>query len=641
MASKYDGLARIIIQNVGGRENIIGLTHCITRLRFKLKDESKANTDVLKSTDGIVTVIQSGGQYQVVIGNHVPDVYDVVCERAHIAGEASSSEGEEKQMSVGAKLIDMISGIFAPTLGVLAATGIIKGLLALWAFIAASKLFGIDVTTSGAYMTWYSVADGFFYFLPIILGYTAAKKFKMNEFTGMALGIALVYPNMVGLKATDVVGSLFAGTSFQMDWHTTFFNIPVIMPMSGYTSSVVPIVLAVACAAWLEKRLKKVIPDVVKVFIVPVIVLAIMVPATYLVVGPIATILSNLVGFVFKGLFGIPVIGGLIAGIALGALWQVLVIFGLHWGVVPLALINISTLGYDYVLAPVFAASFAQSMVVLAIILRTKNQKLRNIAIPACISGMFGVTEPCIYGVTLPKKKPFVISCIGAAIGGGIIGFAGCKGYMMGGLGLFGLPNYIDPKTNSIYSLIWIIIGLIAAMVFSFVVTFIIYKDDEVVSVEQKSAAIGKNETVYAPIKGEVKDLTEVEDEAFATGAMGQGVAIIPVEGKLYAPVDGEVTTFFPTGHAIGLVSDNGAEILIHVGMDTVKMNGDGFSPKVAQGAKVKKGDLLLEFDIEKIKAAGYSITTPIIITNTEAYADVVPSASGNVNALDAVITLL
>lgn len=640
MASKYDGLARIIIQNVGGRENIIGLTHCITRLRFKLKDESKANTDVLKSTDGIVTVIQSGGQYQVVIGNHVPDVYDVVCERAHIAGEVSSSDGEEKQMGIGARLIDIISGIFAPTLGVLAATGIIKGLLALWAFIAV-KTVGIDVTTGGAYMTWYAVADGFFYFLPIILGYTAAKKFKMNEFTGMALGVALVYPNMIALKTTDVVGSIFAGTSFQMDWHTTFFGIPVIMPMSGYASSVVPIVLSVACAAWLEKRLKKVIPDVVKVFIVPVIVLAIMVPATYLVVGPIATILSNVVGFVFKGLFGIPVIGGLIAGIALGALWQVLVIFGLHWGVVPLALINISTLGYDYVLAPVFAASFAQSMVVLAIILRTKDQKLRNIAIPAFISGIFGVTEPCIYGVTLPKKKPFVISCIGAAIGGGIIGFAGCKGYMMGGLGLFGLPNYIDPKTNSIYSLIWILVGLVAAMVFSFVATFITYKDEAKVSVEQKATAIGKNETIYAPIKGEVKDLAEVADEAFATGAMGQGIAIIPVEGKLYAPVDGEVTTFFPTGHAIGIVSDNGAEILIHVGMDTVKMNGDGFSPKVAQGAKVKKGDLLLEFDLEKIKAAGYSITTPVIITNTDAYADVVPSASGNVNALDAVITLL
>jgi len=642
MASKYDGLARIIIQNVGGRENILGLTHCITRLRFKLKDESKANTDVLKATDGIVTVIQSGGQYQVVIGNHVPDVYDVVCEHAHISGESSDDEGDGKKMSIGASLIDIISGIFAPTLGVLAASGIIKGLLALWAF-AATKTLGIDVTTSGAYMIWYSVGDGFFYFLPIVLGYTAAKKFKCNEFIGMALGVALVYPSMVNIGTTHkLIGSLFAKTAFQMDWHTTFFGIPVIMPSSGYTSSVVPIVLAVACAAWLEKRLKKVIPDVVKTFIVPVCVLAIMVPATYLLVGPIATVLSNLVGFVFKGLFGIPVVGGLIAGIALGAVWQILVIFGLHWGVVPLAMINLSNLGYDYVLAPVFAASFAQSMVVLAIIIKTKNQKLRNIAIPAFISGIFGVTEPCIYGVTLPKKKPFVISCIAAAVGGGIIGFAGCKGYMFGGLGLFGLPNYINPKTQSVYSLIWILVGLVAAMTVAFVLTMITYKDDEPVKVEKKDTKIEvKNETVYAPLNGEVLPLSEVEDEAFASGVLGSGLAILPSEGKLYAPCDGTITTFFPTGHAVGILTANGAELLIHIGMDTVKLNGDGFTKKVEQGDTVKKGQLLLEFDIQKIKAAGLSLTTPIVVTNTDNYADVIPTDAKVTKVGETLITLI
>ena len=639
MASKYDGLARIIIQNVGGRQNIIGLTHCITRLRFKLRDESKANTEVLKATDGIVTVIQSGGQYQVVIGNHVPDVYEVVCEHAHISGEASSSEADTKPMSIGARLIDIISGIFAPTLGVLAASGIIKGLLALWSFVAAQQ-FGLNVTTSGAYMTWYSVADGFFYFLPIILGYTASKKFKCNEFIGMALGISLVYPQMVSLSGTDVVGSILAGSAFQMDWHASFFGIPIIMPMSGYASSVVPIVLSVACAAQLEKYLKKVIPDVVKVFVVPVLVLAIMVPATYLAVGPIATVLSNLVGFVFKLLFGIPVVGGLVAGLVLGAVWQILVIFGLHWGVVPLAIINLSTLGYDYVLAPVFAASFAQSMVVLAIILKTKNRKLRDIAIPAFISGMFGVTEPCIYGVTLPKKKPFVISCIAASIGGGIIGFAGCKGYMIGGLGLFGLPSYIDPTTNSIYSLIWIVVGLLVAMVLAFAMTYVTYKDDEPQIAEKAKTSIG-NITIDSPIKGEVKELNEVEDEAFATGVLGKGVAIIPSEGKVVAPVDGEITTFFPTGHAVGITSDQGVELLIHVGMDTVKLDGKFFTPKAKQGEKVKKGQVILEFDIEGIKSAGYSIMTPVIVTNSNNYMDVIFETGRTVNANEELITLL
>lgn len=284
MASKYDGLARIIIQNVGGRENIISLAHCVTRLRFKLKDESKANTEVLKATDGIVTVMKSGGQYQIVIGNHVPDVYDVVCEHAHLAGNGAVSEDAEdggEKMGLGARLIDLISGVFQPFLGVLCAAGIIKGLLALWAFIASQS--GIDVTASGAYQLWYSIGDGFFYFLPIILGYTAAKKFKMNEFIGMALGISLTYPALVNLTSGELIGSLFAGTSFEMNYYTTFFGIPVIMPSSGYTSSVVPIVIAVACAAWLEKKLKKVIPDVIKTFIVPVVTLAVMVPLTYLV----------------------------------------------------------------------------------------------------------------------------------------------------------------------------------------------------------------------------------------------------------------------------------------------------------------------------------------------------------------------
>jgi PTS system beta-glucosides-specific IIC component len=639
--TKYDGLARIIIQNVGGKSNIIGLTHCITRLRFKLKDESKANTDVLKNTDGVVTVIQSGGQYQVVIGNHVPDVYATVCEVGHIAGEVQADDENDKQMSIGARLIDIISGVFAPSLGVLAASGIIKGLLALWSFVAA-QFFGIDnIATTGAYMVWYSVADGFFYFLPVVLGYTAAKKFKMNEFTGMALGIALVYPQMVNLGTTDVVGTLFANSAFAMTWHTTWFGIPVIMPMSGYTSSVVPIVLSVACAAWLEKRLKKIIPDVVKLFVVPVLVLAIMVPATYLIVGPIATILSNVVGYVFGLLFGIPVVGGLVAGIVLGAVWQILVIFGLHWGVVPLAMINFSTLGYDFVLAPVFAASFAQTAAVLAIILRTKDQKLRNVAIPACISGFFGVTEPCIYGVTLPKKKPFIISCIGASIGGAIIGFAGVKGYMMGGLGLFGLPSYINQSTNDISGMLWAIVGILVAMAVSFILTFITYKDDAPVAKEKNTTTAGLADTICAPVSGEVKELSQAEDEAFASGALGKGVVIIPTDGKIVAPCDGELTTFFPTGHAFGLVADSGAEVLVHVGIDTVKLNGKYFTMKANQGDRVTKGQVLLEIDLDGIRSEGYSTTTPVIITNSDNYMDVIFETSKKVYAGEELISLL
>lgn len=457
MPSKYDGLARIIIQNVGGKSNINSVAHCITRLRFKLKDESKANKEVLEATDGVIKVMQSGGQYQVVIGNNVTDVYDAVLEVGHFQGAGSvdedgnatgddTSSGEKK--SPVSILIDMISGVIQPTLGVLAATGIIKGLLALFSFLE------ILPESSGTYQVLYAVGDGFFYFLPIILGYTAAKKFKMNEFIGMAIGIALCYPAMVNITGGEVLGTVLGGIPFEMSYYTTFLGIPVIMPASGYTSSVVPIIIACAVGAMLEKWLRKVIPDVIKLFVVPFITLVVMVPLTYLVIGPIATIL-------------------------IGAFWQVLVIFGLHWGIVPLALINYSNLGYDFILSPYFCVSFAQTFVMLAMLLKTRDDKMKKVALPAFISGIFGVTEPAIYGVTLPKKKPFIYSCIGGAVGGAFIGFMGTRSFTMGGLGLFGLPSYIDTIGDTgIQNMIYVLIGTVIASVIGFVLTWVLYKDE-------------------------------------------------------------------------------------------------------------------------------------------------------------------
>ncbi len=631
MASKYDGLAKIIIQNVGGKENIASLTHCITRLRFKLKDESKANTEVLKNTDGIVTVMQAGGQYQVVIGNHVGDVFDVVCEKAGIAAD-TNVDGDTSDMSLGAKFIDLISGAFQPMLGALCAAGILKGLLALWSFIAS--LQGIDVTTSGAYQIWYSVGDGFFYYLPVVLGFTTATKVGMNKFTGAALGLSLCYPAMVAFNSAEAIGTVFAGTAFEMSYSTTFFGIPVIMPSSGYTSSVVPIILAVLVGVRLEKWLKKVVPTAIKTFIVPLGVFAVMLPLTYLVIGPVSAVLCSILQLFFQAVMSIPVVGGGVLGLLLGALWQVLVIFGLHWSLIPICMINFATLGYDNVLSAYFCVSFAQTFVVLAMFLKSKNQNFKNTALPAFISGLFGVTEPAIYGVTLPAKKPFIISCIGGAAGGAVIGFAGVKSYMMGGLGLFGIPSYIDPATNSIYSVIWVLIGTVVASVVGFVLTFILWREDEQPAKTTTSAPAAegtKAETIAVPVTGKAVPLSEVSDEAFASGIMGVGFAVIPEEGKLYAPVDGTVVAFFPTGHALSILSEGGAEILIHVGMDTVNLNGDGFNKIVEQGAKVKKGDLLLEFDIEKIKAAGLPIETPMIVSNPDDYADVVPVAEGAV----------
>ncbi|GAU77403.1 beta-glucoside-specific PTS transporter subunit IIABC [Fusibacter sp. 3D3] len=633
MASKYDALAKIIINNVGGKSNVISVTHCITRLRFKLKDERKANTDLLKGTDGIVTVMQSGGQYQVVIGNHVPDVYEVVTKLGGFSSE-TNDESEHKKMSPGAAFIDTISGIFQPALGVLAATGMIKGFLALFVF------FKILSPASGVYQILYSVADGFFHYMPIFLGFTAAKKFKVNQFTGMALGASLMYINDVTAMASgEAISTMFAGTQFASNVYATFFGLPITIPMAGYASSVVPIVLAVYMASKVEKFFKNIIPDVVKTFLVPMFTLMVCAPLTFLIVGPIASILTSAIGIVTSSAYAFSPI---IAGVFLGAIWQILVIFGLHWGVVPLAFLNFGSLGYDYILALVFTASFAQTAVVMAIALKTKDEKLRSLSIPAIISGFFGVTEPAIYGITLPRKKPFWISCIAAAIGGGIIGLTGLKTFMLGGLGVFGFPSYINPATNEIGGMIGAITAVVIAMAIGFVLTMITYKED--VKSESNSALtndIMKENVVISPLSGSVMALSDIEDAAFSTGALGNGVAILPSEGKLVSPVDGEIVTLFKTKHAIGIKSDSGIEILIHVGMDTVKLDGKHFNALVNQGDRVKKGDVLLEFDIDAIKAEGYSMLTPVVVTNSDHYADLAFEVGKNIVMNEALMVLI
>ncbi|MBS7525211.1 beta-glucoside-specific PTS transporter subunit IIABC [Fusibacter paucivorans] len=611
MSSKYDQLSKDIIKNVGGKSNIAGVTHCITRLRFKLRDESKAKTDVIKALDGVVTVMQSGGQYQVVIGNHVPDVYESVIKVGNLS-DLANSEGEAVKLSPGAALIDIISGVFQPALGALVATGMIKGFLALFVF------FGWVDTAGGVYQVLYAVGDGFFHYLPIFLGYTAAKKFNSNLFVGMALGAALMYVNdVLAMASGEVIGTMFAGTDFAANIYATFFGLPITIPMAGYASSVVPVILAVFIASKLEKWLKTVIPDVVKSFLVPTITLVVVAPLTFIVVGPIASVLTSLIGVITNTVFSISPI---LAGLVLGALWQILVIFGLHWGVIPLSFVNLGALGYDFILSLVFAASFAQTAVVMALAFKSKDVKFKSFTIPVIISGFFGVTEPAIYGITLPRKLPFWISCVGAAIGGAIIGIFGVKTYMLGGLGVFGFPSYIDPATNNITGIFGALAGVGVAMVFSFVATMILYKEKEPVEVSASGDA--PVQMIYAPIAGEIVPLNQVEDAAFSSEALGKGFAIMPKEGKVYAPVDGEIVTLFKTKHAIGIKTETGMEILIHVGMDTVKLNGEFFDAKINQGDFVKRGDLLLEFDMAGIKAAGYSLITPVVITNSDDYVD-------------------
>lgn len=629
---KYEKLARDIIKNVGGKENVISLTHCVTRLRFKLKDESKANTEVLKKMDGVVTVIKSGGQYQVVIGNHVPDVYADVVQVGgfQVEGKEEATEGKKGLFN---SFIDIISGVFSPTLGILAATGMIKGFNAL--FLSLHLI----TNTSGTYQILNAIGDSLFYFFPIFLGFTAAKKFNANQFIGMALGAVLVYPTFTSIMAGEPLYMLFKGTLIESPVYLTFLGIPVIL--MNYSSSVIPIILSVYVGAKIEKFFRKVIPDVVKTFLVPFCTLLVVAPLSLIIIGPVATWAGKILGALTTSIYNLNPI---IAGTFLGAFWQVFVIFGLHWGLVPIAINNLTVLKYDTILSAVFGASFAQTAAVLAIMLKTKDKKLKSLSIPAFISGIFGVTEPAIYGITLPRKKPFIISCIGAAVSGAIAGLMGTKTYMIGGLGVFGIPSFIGPNgiDKGFYGMI---IGVTVAIVIGFVLTFFGgFKEDETVQeakeIDSKSELI-KQETVVSPLKGEVRSLYEIKDEAFSKGALGKGIAIEPKEGKIIAPVDGTLTTLFPTGHALGITSDNGTEILIHVGMNTVKLEGKYFYPKVKQGERVKKGQVILEFDIQGIKNEGYSITTPIVITNSNNYLDVIETDKRLVNYQEDLLTVM
>lgn len=456
MAKDYTDLATDIVAHVGGKENISSLKHCVTRLRFGLKDESKADTDYLKARDGVVTVVQAGGQYQVVIGNHVPDVYAAVQKAAGIAGDGALDidEGDGPKGNLFDRFVDLISGVFQPFLGALAAAGIIKGLVAILAVV-----FGWDSNNSALYAILNAAGDGFFQFLPIILAYNAARKFKMNEFTAMAIGMALVYPTLPA-----------SFTALKEAGLNHVFGIPFVLPSAGsYLQTVMPVLLAVWVGSHIEKFVKKITPDVVKVFVVPFATILITVPLTFLAVGPLANYLSDLLSLIFTSIMGFS---PLLYGLLLGALWQVMVMFGLHWALVPLAILQFSQNGWSNILLAAALPNFTQTGVLLAIMLKTKESKVKSVAMPALISSIFGVTEPAIYGVTLPMKVPFYISCAVSALIGAGLSFFDLKNYAMGALGVFMYPGYVSPEAG--LTPMWIMIAFtLAAIVISFAIQMV------------------------------------------------------------------------------------------------------------------------------------------------------------------------
>ncbi len=649
---KYEDLAKEIVKNVGGKENVSSLTHCITRLRFKLKEESRANDDVLKKMEGVVTVMKSGGQYQVVIGNHVPEVYADVLPLLGAEDESPGNEDDAPSGSLFNRAIDAISGIFQPILGIMAACGMVKGLNALFVAI------GLYRDTGGAYLVFNAVGDGLFHFLPLFLGYTAAKKFRLKPMIGLVIGAIMCYPavqNSTLSQGGEALYTLFAGTMFESDVYTTFFGIPMIT--MDYTGTVIPVIFVVYFASKCERFFSKFVPDLVKFFFVPMLTLLVAIPVGFLAIGPVAVFGSTIIA---EAVISVRNFSPLLAGAIVGGTWQILVIFGLHWGFIPVYINNIMTNGYDNVMMPFFACTFATSAVVLAIFWKTKDKKLKEMAFPNFISGIFGVTEPAIYGILLPLKKPFVISCIAGCIGGGFYGAFNFRKFMMGGMGIFEFPAMIEPD-GSLGNLIVAGVGVVLTMVIAFTATMIFYREEAPAaeepaepasesvleakktetSAQQKEKQLVNRLEIASPIKGKVVKQADMKDEAFGSGALGKGVAVQPEEGKVYAPADGVISALFPTLHAIGITTDTGAELLIHVGLDTVQLNGEGYRASVSEGDRVKKGALLLEFDIALIKSRGFSTETPVLVTNAEDYLDVVETSADRVTAGDELLKIL
>ncbi|EMF0062323.1 beta-glucoside-specific PTS transporter subunit IIABC [Enterococcus hirae] len=590
---------------VGGEKNVNSLVHCATRLRFKLKDESVADTQKLKQDPDVIQVVQSGGQYQVVIGSNVADVYQAIVDEQGLTDQSGTEDQSKNPLN---RLIDIISSIFTPFLGAMAAAGILKG------FLSLATVLGWLSADTGAYQILFAAADGVFTFLPVMLAFTAAKKFKTNQFLSVAIAMALVYPAITQL----------AGAGGAVD----FFGLPIVLAQSGYTSSVIPIILAVWVQSKFEPLVKKVIPQFLQMIFVPMIVLLVMVPLTFLLLGPIGTVIGNGLGSLFNSIYSFS---PLVAGLIMGSLWQVFVMFGMHWGFVPIMFLNIEQYGFDVMVPMLLPAVLAQGGAALAVAIRTKDTKLRSLGISSTITSLFGITEPTVYGVTLPLKKPFVVACLSAGIGGAMIGFAGVKAFSSGLVSLLTIPTFISTNQAVESNVTMAILATALSFVLAFVGTMIVGFDetvqDEKLETNQQTTAgdtiSSARHNLKSPLSGKVLPLSDVPDKVFSSGAMGKGLAIDPEKGELIAPADGEITTIFPTGHAVGLTTKDGIEILMHIGMDTVELEGQGFETFVKQGDQVKAGDLLVRFDIEAIKAAGYSVITPIVITNTEHFADV------------------
>lgn len=628
---KYLEEAKQIVALVGGENNISSLVHCATRLRFELKDEGKADKDGLNKLSYVLQVVISGGQYQVVIGPAVHDYYEAILSVAKVGGRNGSTEKEEgKKQNLMNRAMKVISGAFSPLIPALAGAGMVKALLTLF------TEFGIMGYEDSTYLILSAAGNAVFYFLPVFLGITLSKQFGANPYVGGTIGAALLEPNFTGLLSAE---------------GTNFLGIPV-TPID-YAATIFPIFIAVMIYSLLEKGLKKIIKQELQLFLVPMLSMMVMVPFTVILFGPFGTTVGNAVSDVVVALFNF---NSLIAGLLLGAAYPFLTMLGLHWGFTPVTLQNLELFGGDVLEGAAVCAVFAQIGIAIGVYLKgKKHSKIREVAGPTIITGICaGVTEPILYGIVMNYKRLMAVVAIAGGLGGAINGafHVTCDAYVFHNIFALAMQTY-SPFAGYLA-------GITAALAAGLVLTYFwgITENDKAdfevavpdgqkdggKNVAQETAKSGKSGQVmeiHSPLSGEVMELKDVPDEVFASGVAGQGIAVNPSAGEVKAPCNGVVSVLFPSKHAIGIAAEDGTERLIHVGLNTVMLDGAGFEALVEQGDKVREGQPLLRFDMDFIRKQGYSLVSPILVTNADDFQQIRLLGKKQVEAGEAVYEVI
>lgn len=607
----YRQLGIEILAHVGGKQNVNKLTHCATRLWMEFNDDAKVNAKAIEALPGVISVVERGGQFQIVVGNNVQQTFRAM--QKEIGNLSEKTGGQQKQKAksgIISHIISVISTTFTPVIPAITGAGMIKALLAIL------KLTGVMSAASPTYHLLDTISDAAFFFLPVLLAYGASIKFECNPILAMTIAGALLHPNLAQMMA--------AGTAID------FIGIPV--RLADYAGSVLPIIFTVWLMSYIERFAEKVSPTMIKFFTKPMIILLLTAPLALVVVGPFGIFLNDVVA---SGAAAIDGKASWLIPMLMGGLQPFLVITGTAWAMTPIATGQLSKNGFEMINGPgMLASNIAQGAATLCVAFRTKNKNLRQLASSAGFTALLGITEPSLYGVTLKLRRPLIAAMIGGGCAGIYAGLSGLVRYAFVSPGLAALPAFIgENPMNIVHALITCAI----AIVVTFALTWILGFEDPVEDVAQVSAA---QQQIVSPLAGELVALDQVSDDVFSQGLLGQGIAIIPREGLLRAPVDGEVVTFLPSRHAVGIRGDNGVEILMHIGIDTVALGGEHFTSGIQVGDRVKAGDELVHFDIAAITGLGYEIITPVLVVNSEEYPHLMCRQPGGVEFGEQVITL-